>query len=118
MERDLKMEMYLSIRDSLKENPEWLQLAIQAITDGMSSALDDLQKSYSDLDAAFLSALALCKRERISSELLKHLSSTIVNKIIKQESKCKLECDFMENVEVGLQDEEKFKNLLSSLNKK
>jgi hypothetical protein len=97
IERINKEIFYQLISSELTKNPEWLEIAIRAISDGMEGAMQKLNENVRKKDAAFLAALALIKNERLSKEAVSYLNSLIIEKIKEEQHPCKLEKDFIKN---------------------
>jgi hypothetical protein len=97
-ERELLLYNY--IKQELSEYPDFLKTVISSITAGISEKIDNLNKKINDLDIAFLSALNLCQKERISRETIRYLNNLVIEKIKKsKDSMCAAERDFIEKTQ-------------------
>ena len=66
------------IRARLSENPGWLHTAMQAISDGMASALKRSNNRAAQLDLALRCALGLMDEKRLTAETRQMLTLPIL----------------------------------------
>ena len=74
-------EFGANIYEALKENPMWLETAVNSLAGGIKAALNEAHLHAGRANMAALAALALLDAKRLSAEMKSNLSKAVLANI-------------------------------------
>ncbi len=96
-DKDMFLQLVIA---TLGEHPEWLSATFRAVTTGTDAAMQTMRDRASKKDQAFLSALGLADKGRLSQETKDILNQNIVEAIYEPNA-CQLEKDAIKRAKEG-----------------
>ncbi len=95
-------EIFLElITINLREHPEWLSATFRAVITGTDAAMQTMRDRVSKKDQAFLSALGLADKGRLSKNTKDLLNQNIVD-VIYEPNACQLEKSALKRAREGV----------------
>jgi predicted small metal-binding protein len=94
-----KQIMINTIISTLKDNPEFLESALNAVFYGINQAFEKLNQQRASLDAAFLCALGLAKSSRRGSKIDAELANIIIEHLKKSKNRSVLEDEMLNELQ-------------------
>ncbi len=96
-DKDMFLQLVIT---TLGKHPEWLSATFRAVITGTDAAMQTMRDRASKKDQAFLSALGLADKGRLSQETKDILNQNIVEAIYEPRA-CKLEKNALERAKGG-----------------